>query len=210
MKNFLSFLSIVLLLAIAFPGQLTAQTYKQRARSAELLRQILPPELKITADNVRRATQKDIRATISAAGYAADYAVALEDVMIPAKVTDWRGLIFEITSDCNERISYAIINFEEEIYIHTFFSPNTKCEKLYLRMVELGLIYPFRGSTPTEDHTVCLTKNCLSSYSGDCCWNIICGIPKGEECPESTCEAGGCEDCKMTVDVDYHDLFMED
>ena len=76
-------------------------------------------------------------------------------------------------------------------------------------MVELGLVYPFDEWTPADEYDVCVTKNCITSYTGDCCLGIILGVPKGKECPVPTCQSGSCE-CKVEMDDDFYvDIYME-
>jgi hypothetical protein len=209
MKKFPLYLSMLLLLALAFSNDLTAQTYKQRVRSAELLSQILPPELKITADNVRRASQKDIRSTIAAAGYSSNYTAALEDMLAPTKAIDWRGLIVELTSDCDERAYMIFTSVDGETIIHVMFRRGKKCEKLYLILVEMGLVYPLDASFPVDEYDVCLSKKCIISQPGSCCWDIIVGMPKGTECPPPSCELGSCN-CQIVRDKNFIvDFYME-
>jgi hypothetical protein len=75
-------------------------------------------------------------------------------------------------------------------------------------MVELGLVSPFHDFS--GEQTICLTRNCFSSYTGDCCFNVIYGLPKGEECPAPTCEPGDCKACKMQANAGYlADLYMD-
>jgi hypothetical protein len=211
MKNL--FTTLCLLVLICFTTNLTAQTYQQKVRSAERLNQILPSSLKIKPAMIRKVTQKDLRADIQSAGYDKEYEAALLDLMIPANIIDWRGIAIEFSQECSDRfyIYNVIIEGEVEALPSLYFADGNKCEKLYLQMVELGLVNPFsRSNAPDKNYSACVSTVCRSGVSGnDCCFNMVYKVPEGGECPPDECTADSC-DCEIKLTYNFWaDVYME-
>jgi hypothetical protein len=212
MKNL--FTTLLLLALICGATHLTAQTYKQKVRSAELLNQILPPSLKITPEMISKTTQKELRADIQAAGYSKDFEAALLDQMMPVKAVDWRGIVVKLSQECNARFFvYGIsIDGEVESFPGFHFSPDNKCGSLSLRLAALGLLDPFTPASPDDNYTVCPTTTCITNIadsSGSCCFNVIYKVPEGKECPPAECTAYSC-DCGVDLSGEFwSELYME-
>lgn len=210
MKNL--FTTLFLLVFICFTANLTAQTYKQKVRSAERLNQILPSSLKVTPDMIHKVTPKDLRADIQAAGYDKEFEAALLELTMPGKIIDWRGIAIEFSQECNARLylfGFSVYG-EEETFPGVYFAPGNKCEKLYLQMVELGLADPFWSpDAPDENYSACISTTCLANNSSSCCFNVIYRVPQGKECPPEECSADSC-DCKVELsDGFWVDVYME-
>jgi hypothetical protein len=211
MKNL--FTPLFLLAFICFATNLTAQTYKQKVRSAERLNQIMPSSLKITPDMIRKVTRKELRADIQSAGYEKEYEAALLDLMIPAKIIDWRGIIVELSEECNAKFYFYGISVsgKPESFPGFYFSSGNKCEKLYLQMLELGLVNPFQyPDAPDDNYSACISTTCVPIDSGSgCCVNVVYRVPEGKECPPAECTADSC-DCTFTLSDDFWvDVYME-